>query len=200
MIKLLIPVTLCIIIACNSSSCPESRLEGKEAIAAILARDTAVPGTFVVVPDAHLESSTRDVEKVLDQLVSIQLLSYQLKDSLRSKRTLNGTDETTFYLYDLQWSPSLERWAIKQAGTENVVTLDFLGKQYPGELRFTSRKFIAGTLRIPESDPLSFKEDCKGVAYRYTLMIDSTHALARIAGLGDLIKLNRTITTTVSYN
>lgn len=192
----------CVIAACNSgtSSCPATELTGKEATAAILAKDTLIPGSFVVVPDHHLESSTREVEKILDQLVAAQMLRYQLKDSVRSKRTLNGTDEENFYQYDLQWSPSLESLAIKQAGTENVTTLDFLGKRYPGELRFSSRKFLAGPYRMLETEPLSFKEDCKQLAYRYTYVIDSTHALARIAGMNSFLKFSRSVTTTVSYN
>lgn len=195
-------VLACAVTACNSntSSCPGTELKGKDAIAAILAKDTLIPGTFVVVPDTHLESSTREVEKVLDQLAAAQMLRYQLKDSVRSKRTLNSADEETFYQYDLQWSPSLELLAIKQAGTENVTTLDFLGKRYPGELRFSSRKFLAGPYRVLETEPLSFKEDCRRRAYRYTYVIDSTHALARIAGMNSFLKFNRSVTTTVSYN
>lgn len=116
------------------------------------------------------------------------------------QKNANGTDEENFYQYDLQWSPSLEPLAIKQAGTENVTTLDFLGKRYPGELRFSSRKLLAGPYRMLETEPLSFKEDCKQLAYRYTYVIDSTHALARIAGLNSFLKFSWSVTTTVSYN
>lgn len=188
--------------ACNAgtSSCPATSLEGKDAIAAIRAKDSLIPETFITVPDKQLASSTREVEAVLDQLAEAGLLQYRLTDSLPGKRSLGGTEETLFYQYAVDWSPTLEPETIQQAERDSVTTITFFGKQLAGEVRFSSRKFLAGEIRIEGSMPLFYKEDCQGLAYKYTYSIDSTNALARIAGMNPYIKSTRAVTTTVSYN
>lgn len=188
--------------ACNAgtSSCPATSLEGKDAIAAIRAKDSLIPETFITVPDKQLASSTREVEAVLDQLAEAGLLQYRLTDSLPGKRSLGGTEETLFYQYAVDWSSALEEQAVQQAGRDSVTAITFFGKQLQGEVRFAARKFLAGEIRIEGSMPLFYKEDCQGLAYKYTYSIDSTNALARIAGMNPYIKSTRAVTTTVSYN
>lgn len=172
-------------VACRQpSTCTPVRLEGKTAIAAILAFDTIIPNTTIVVPDSIVYSSTKQITGLLDTLADRQLLSYRLLDSARNRRRLtgpqlDGPDTIMLYRYAISWSPA----ARPEGARRSVTSASFLGTILPGEVRYSGREVRIGKVAIIEDDTLYFDHSCEKIAFRYAYKMEPANDLgAALAG------------------
>ncbi|MGX5820094.1 hypothetical protein ACWKWU_17990 [Chitinophaga lutea] len=184
---------------CAEQTCPDEKtLVGKEAEKLILERETFIPGTYVVVPDTMLLSSTRAVEGPLRILQDSGYLRFALLDSTRHRLTLAGPHNrplttATFYRYKLRWNERLDELTLPDPSRAEVTTSQLFGVSYDGELRFTGRFLRGGNLQFDPATPATYKKDCKAEHMQYAYKIPKVHLVARMSGLAADIRGIRTV-------
>ncbi|UYQ92720.1 hypothetical protein MKQ68_21820 [Chitinophaga horti] len=167
----------------QNSSCKVVSLEGKNAIDAILASDTIIPNTMLILPDSIVTSSDKKITNVLDTLRDRGLLQYVALDSFRSTRRLtgpqlDGPDDIMLYRYAISWAPG-----IKQNGRyHDVLSVSFLGRELQGEVRYSGREVRIGKVSIMEDDTLFFHQDCEKQSFRYAYKLEPCCELGEAIG------------------
>lgn len=175
--------------ACAGITCEDVSLKGEEALNAIAKHEQLLPNTYLAVPEGELTASTREVETLLNELQGRGLLIYIMRDSSRRLRSLAGkepgavVDSATFYRYELKWDPLLiDAYKIKTDSVQQVVALNLLGRELPGEVHYRSRFLRKGDIHFSGTDSLYYRRNCRQLSYRCTYSIDSLNQVAAIAG------------------
>jgi hypothetical protein len=192
---LLITATACT----QQPNCREVNYKGKDAISSILAYDTVIPNTALIIPDSIVQSSTKEITTVLDTLTSRGLLSYRLLDSTYSRRRLtgpqlHGPDTVLFYRYAISWAPGF-REQYPADKYHDVISVSFLGRDMGGEVRYGGRDIKIRKIAIIEDDSLFFQQDCRATSFHYTYKLEPLNLLGEAIGhsvYAEVIRSKRT--------
>ncbi|WP_295125948.1 hypothetical protein [uncultured Chitinophaga sp.] len=185
--RITISALLLTTIACTQQpDCRGVDYKGKDAISSILAYDTVIPNTVLIVPDSIVQSSTKEITTVLDTLTSRGLLTYRLLDSSMSRRRLtgpllNGPDTSLFYRYAISWTAGFR----EQYPSENyhdVISVSFLGRDMSGEVRYGGHEIRVRKISIIEDDSLFFQQNCRSTSFHYTYKLEPLNQLGEAIG------------------